>query len=547
MTQPLLPQNDPNPERRSAGLDDARVTYRYSHDALPPLATLEALPPSEHFDTRYNVLQLETLSRVAANMAAVEVRDEMEPFTTLREYEDFYPVLPRPSGLTSYRHDRSFARQRIAGANPMVLRRVVDAAMLSGLDLAPPRFQSITGIPSLDVAISAGHLFAADYSIFAASIPGTYGGRPKWIAPALAVFAWTRAGLRDRGALMPVAIRLTPRSTTVTPLDGAAWQAARTHVQVADANHHEMSTHLGRTHLVLEPFAIATARQLAPAHPLRILLTPHLRFNLARNALARETLIKPEGPVDRLLAGTLESSLNVATRAAASWSFEEFKLPNELKNRGVDDANLLPDYPYRDDALLLWEAIGALCREYVGHYYSSPKAVQGDVELTAWLAELRDQNCGRVAGLPAALTDAEAVAGVLQQIIFTSGPQHSAVNYPQWDFVGAPANMPLAAYAPPEPPPDSAGSIQSALLPILPPPEQVRAQIEVMRFLSGWRYDRLGSYPKGQFQDPAALDAIANFQAALNLAERRIQDRNTRRAEPYEYLLPSNILNSSSI
>jgi arachidonate 15-lipoxygenase len=547
MTLPFLPQDEPNPERRAAGLRAAQEIYRYTYGALSPLATLETLPVFEHFDTRYNVLQLETMSRVAANMAAVDVRDDLLPLNTLKDYDSFYPALPKPTSLTSYLHDRSFARQRIAGANPMVLRRVLQEVELEPLALSQNDLQAISGFASAAAAVASGQLFLADYRLFASLVAGTHCGRPKWLAPALALFYWRPAGLRDRGALAPIAIRLTPRSATVTPLHGAAWQAAKAHVQAADANHHEMSTHLGRAHLVMEPFAIATARQLAANHPVRVLLGPHLRFNLARNALARETMLRPDGPVDRLMAGTLESSLKIATEAASSWDFEAFKLPNELKARGVDDASLLPDYPYRDDGLLLWNAIGDFVRDYLSHYYASPRDVTADVELQSWLAELSSEQGGRVKGLPRALVDAEGLAGVLHQIIFTSGPQHSAVNYPQWDFVGAPANMPLAAYAAPEAAPLASASLDESLLPILPPARQVRDQIETMRFLSGWRYDCLGVYPDPQFLDPRALDAIGRFQTALHAAEQRIRSRNTRRSEPYEYLLPSNILNSSSI
>ncbi|MBP9947746.1 MAG: lipoxygenase, partial [Vicinamibacteria bacterium] len=369
MTLPLLPQDDPQGDRRGAALAWAQQAYTYRYDALAPLATIANLPATEHFDIRYNALQLGTMSRISANMGMVTVRNDLEPFQGLQEYEEFYPLLPKPSSLSNHHDDRSFARQRVAGANPMVLRRVIDARELADMDLAG-QFTAITGLPSLEAGVASGQLFVADYRMFADTVTGTHGGRPKWLAPAVALFCWRPSGLADRGGLAPVAIRLSPRSVTVTPKDGAAWQAAKTHVQVADANHHEMSTHLGRTHLVMEPFAIATARQLAPNHPLRLLLDPHLRFNLARNALARETLIKQDGPVDRLLAGTLQSSLKIATEAAASWHFENFKLPNELKSRGVDNADLLPDYPYRDDGLLLWDSIGAFAREYVGLYYS---------------------------------------------------------------------------------------------------------------------------------------------------------------------------------
>ena len=547
MAVPLLPQNDPDTSRRRALLEDARSHYRYTYEALTPVATLAELPPAAHFDVRYNVLQLDTMSKIAANMASVEAKDALEPFDDLREYEDFYPVLPKPSSLANYRHDRSFGRQRVAGANPMVIRRVTEAEDLALFDLSLARLTAVTGFDSADAALASQRFFIADYRGFARFPTGNHGGRPKWISPAIALFYWRPAGITDRGGLAPVAIRLSPELGSVTPLDGARWQVAKVHVQVADANHHEMSTHLGRAHLVLEPFAIATLRQLAPNHPLRAILDPHLRFTLARNALARETLIRQDGPVDRMLAGTLEASIGVAVEAACTWHFEDFKLPNELKNRGVDDPDLLPDYPYRDDALLLWKAIGDFTLAYARVIYDSPAMVAADTELQAWIREIGAQDGGRTRGVPASLATAEEVAAALQQIIFISGPQHSAINFPQWDYIGAPVNMPFAAYASPFAAVDPAADIQQALLPLLPPVDQVRDQIEVMRFLSGFRYDRLGSYAPNQFLDPRALATVRDFQAALHQAEMRIQNRNARRSEPYEYLLPSNVLNSASI
>lgn len=542
----VLPQNDKNPGARLASLANARESYEWSHEALPPLATLAELPPEAHFDTRYNVLQLETMSRIAANMAEVEVRDALEPFQGLSEYESLYPQLPKPRGLQGFLHDKSFARQRLAGPNPMVLRRC-DPSDLLALGLPGETLATLCGFSDPDAASLSGRLFVADYRFFATLPCGTHAGRPKSVAPALALFCWRDDGLRDRGALRPVAIRLREDLPPVTPADGARWQAAKTHVQVADANHHEMSTHLGRTHLVLEPFAIATARNFAPNHPLALLLRPHLRFSLARNVLARETLLKPDGSADRLLAGTLAASIGLATQAARTWDFEAFKLPNELKRRGVDDPNALPDFPYRDDALLLWDAIGSFTSAYVSLYYASPGDVAADNELQAWLQELRSPDAGRVSGLPSALTTPADIAEVMRQILFTSGPQHSAVNYPQWDFMGAPSNMPLAAYASPTALPSADADTQAALLPILPPRDQTRDQIEVIRFLSGFQYDRLGDYPKNLFQDPGALEAVARFQGALHTVEQRIMTRNARRAAPYDYLLPSRILNSASL
>ena len=63
-------------------------------------------------------------------------------------------------------------------------------------------------------------------------------------------------------------------------------------------------------------------------------------------------------------------------------------LPKTFKARGVDDPELLPNYPYRDDALLYWDAIHRWVSSYLSLYYHSDADVQADPELAAWFDEL---------------------------------------------------------------------------------------------------------------------------------------------------------------
>src|SRR5690606_17939368 len=125
-----------------------------------------------------------------------------------------------------------------------------------------------------------------------------------------------------------------------------SWQMAMTVVQVADGNYHELFAHLARTHLVVEAFALATHRQLAPEHPLNALLLPHFEGTLFINSLAAGSLIAKGGPIDQIFGGTIESTQMAAVQDRLAFDFSAHPLPVDLQTRKVDDSAKLPDYPY---------------------------------------------------------------------------------------------------------------------------------------------------------------------------------------------------------
>lgn len=73
---------------------------------------------------------------------------------------------------------------------------------------------------------------------------------------------------------------------------------------------------------------------------------------------------------------------NIIKERWAVWNIkEDGNLPNNLLKRGVDDVDALPNYHYRDDAVLLWAAI----RRYVT---TVVEGVYGESHLEAFIRRL---------------------------------------------------------------------------------------------------------------------------------------------------------------
>lgn len=88
--------------------------------------------------------------------------------------------------------------------------------------------------------------------------------------------------VREFGELIPLAIQLgqtpSPENPVWTPRDAPEdWILAKLWVRCADFHYQFAISHLLKTHFIVEPFAIATMRQLSSSHPVYKLLKPHFR------------------------------------------------------------------------------------------------------------------------------------------------------------------------------------------------------------------------------------------------------------------------------
>jgi arachidonate 15-lipoxygenase len=531
------------------------------------------LPPDEQFDANFVQERRSMMNALASAKSAAEQATSI-PDGRSRFYAALEPHgQPRPVTLRLHQRDgglsdREFARQRLAGQNPMALRRVQpsDQSLLN--TWVVEQYSLATGeLINLPQAAMNNLLYIADYpmleNLTAADLQvGRYVGSP------IAVFYQTQAGLE------PVLIQLEPGHVVSPKPDTDAWTRAKLYVQVADLTHHELISHLADTHLSMEAFAIATPRQLPANHPVYRLLKPHFEFLLAINTRGNEVLLGKGAAIENLMAPTRTASIGLINTAYRDRPFQAQALPTNMQQRGVT-AEFLPEFPYRDDGLLVWQAIAHYTSAFLQRYYADDAAVQQDSYLQAWAAELGEPldvrpaaefaqaptwmpaeitsqlglsldelpSYPRVPGFPAQISSLQQLIDITTQIIFTCGPQHAAVNFSQFDYVGFPANAPLAAYCLP----DACKSLKD----LMPPLPKDLGQIELAFALSGIRWGQLGSSAHIRFVDSGDRAILAQFQAELQAIEQKIMVRNQERLErfdvDYPYLLPSRIPNSINI
>ncbi len=487
----------------------------------------------------------DTLDRV---MALLYKDQPTGHVSNLKDYEILLPQIEVPAIASKYQQDEVFAYMQVAGYNPLMIQRVEQ--LDDRFPVTDAQYQSVMGADdSLAAAGAEGRLYLADYAILDGALNGTYPKYQKYLYAPLALFAVPRGTAPDR-LLRPVAIQCGQKPEEhpiITPQSGKyAWLIAKTIVSIADANFHEPVSHLARTHLFVGAFVMATHRQLLPNHPLSLLLRPHFEGTLAINDAAQRILIAPDGGVDRLLSSTIDNSRVLAAVGLQTYGFNRAMLRQQLQQRGVDDPNLLPVYPYRDDALLVWDAIHQWVSDYLSLYYASDADVQQDKALQAWAVEAQAYEGGRISdfGENGGIQTRNYLIDAVTLIIFTASAQHAVVNFPQKDLMSYGAVLPMAGYLP-------ATILQREVteadyLKLLPPLDQAQRQLNLLYLLGSVYYNRLGEYLPAHFADPNVKPLLQTFQNNLKQVEDTINQRNLHRPV-YEYLLPSRIPQSINI
>ncbi|KAL6888337.1 hypothetical protein ACP4OV_009363 [Aristida adscensionis] len=370
----------------------------------------------------------------------------------------------------SWFKDEEFARQTLAGLNPVCIKLLTEFPIKSKLDPAvygPPESAitkelleaQMTGAMTVEEALAARRLFILDYhDVFlpyvhkVRELPNTtlYGSR-------------TVFHLTDQGTLLPLAIELTRPQSPTRPqwrrafthgpdaTDAWLWKLAKAHVLTHDTGYHQLVSHWLRTHACVEPYIIAANRQLSRMHPVYRLLHPHFRYTMEINALARESLINADGIIEESFWPGKYSVELSAVAYGATWQFDTEALPNDLLKRGLavrrDDGELeltIKDYPYANDGLLVWSSIKQWAADYVRIYYKSDEDVAGDPELQAFWEEVRTKGHADKKDEPwwPVLDSRDSLVETLTTIMWVTSGHHAAVNFGQYHFGGYFPNRP---------------------------------------------------------------------------------------------------------
>ena len=559
-----LPQHETKPNKRAKQLARDRSDYTFTYD-YHHIVSVEHLPLRDKADARWwaavveKVLQLE-VNKLAAKgegpdrpglLARVRKRlSRADPESIVRGkrsrdagtasaagvavYNKLYTTLDAPPVVKVWERDDIFAWQAVAGCNPYMLTAFTQP--LPHLKLTDAHVAAALGA-GVTVASAMGErkLFLVDYAVLDGLPTGTVGGLQKFNFAPLAVY-----GVKG-GALVPVAIQCTQEPSPVfTPADGASWRMARTTVMTAEGNYQGIISHFALCHQVMESVILSARRQLAPNHPLRVLLEPHFDNTLITNEIAMSNLIGPDGYMERLQAPTLEASLKLATASIADFRLAASSPLEDATRRGVADTDVLGTYPARDDGLRVWGALEPFVREYVELYYTSDDLVVGDVELQGWLRELGAHDGGRLAGIPAVST-VDALVALLARLLFRCTSYHASINYPSFPLMSYPPNVQVSSFGPG--PTGGAADTDAALLAMFPP-YSVATEALTLFWEITVQLNRLGEYPRGHFSDDRVSPLLESFMERLDAVEAEISAENRSRFFEYPWQLPSRVSRS---
>ncbi|XP_017232755.1 probable linoleate 9S-lipoxygenase 5 [Daucus carota subsp. sativus] len=466
--------------------------------------------------------------------------------------------------LTAWRTDEEFAREMLAGMNPVSIallreyppKSKLNVEVYGNQDSSITKFHIHNQLDGLtvDEAMETNRLFILDHhdalmpylSRINASTKTIYATR-------------TLLFLQNDGTLKPLVIELSlphPEgdeygaiNKVYTPaaegtVEGSIWQLAKAYVAVNDQGVHQLVSHWLNTHASIEPFIIATNRHLSVLHPVHRLLHPHFRDTMNLNASGRQILANAGGIIE-LTMFPGKYSMEMSSAVYKSWVFPEQALPADLIKRGmaIEDCNsphglrlLIEDYPYANDGLDIWSAIKTWVTEYCNLYYKTDDMVQNDNELQRWWTEVREVGHGdkKNEGWWPKMQTCQELIDSCTIIIWVASALHAAINFGQYEYAGYIPNRPTLSRRPmPEPDTPEYEELKTdpdgVFLKTITPQLTTLLDMATIEILATHPTDEvyLGQRDNPDWtKDTEALEAFERFNKKLEDVAKNIDDRN---------------------
>jgi len=556
-----LPMDALHPAERQEELVRRRAEYMID---LPfkglGLVMSKKVPDDEKFALNYVAhLGIMEVQAKLDKLKALGLKGKQPRWESMNEMLDTFDTtkFDVPTGSVDWNDDAHFGQMRLSGCNPSTIQLVsVENGIPSNFPVGDEMLTPYMEKRTIQQAIAEKRLFMTDHSILEGVHvlgPEETGGIQFALCVPMALFY-----LDSKNDLKPIAIQLFQKPSEKNPIftpgiSQNLWTLVKMWYNNADCAYHEAVAHLGGTHLTIEGVALVTNRQLSLSHPIYKLLAPHFLYLIAINGQAG-TLIFPGGWTDKVMNYGARGFVEVSDKKARDWRLDtDGTLPEELKKRGVYAQDVLPNYHFRNDAILLWDAISEYVTDYVNLYYPEATLLKQDHELQNWAAELvKEKNTmgGGIGmkGVPGngEITKVTELASIVTSFIYISSVAHAAANFPQYDQMSFIPNFPAQLLGIPPNATESQVTDQD-ILDCLPTRDITFEIWTMMQKLSEKATESLGYFEVQYVFDPAALNILERFRDNLRKIGDTIEKRNKTRNVVYDTLHPNGVPNSISI
>jgi len=434
-----------------------------------------------------------------------------------------------------FRKDEYFVQERLAGLNPMTIRRVAYGGnkgtqfgeLLRRLNLRSfdwnKAVTSITGDRHIFESIHRRKVYVVEYPMLKdlTMMPDLlYFDRPnkkmkQHVAP-IALFA-----VDPQKVLRVVAIQNTSSSDghVHTPQSGIYWNISKAQVQISDGFSGQVVEHLMKTHFKMEPVCIALYRHLSGLHPLHQILKYHCRGLLPLNAQGTVTLLKEDRTIRSLFGYGNRGATTLLGKEYPKMIWGDIDLQRNVEERGMDDKEQLPYYPYRDDGRIINEVLVQFTNKLVSKLYLLDVGVRRDEEVQNMIRELST----KIRGFPSEVSTKQQLSKVVQQVLWIV-VQHSMFSFPIAEYGHSPAIFPTKLYEGPTVD-ESEGFIN-----MLPGSASAVLQGSLAHGLGTMHYDSMFDY-WSELQCLKLRHVVKDAFEKMNQARKSIHNENKKRFE----------------